>query len=124
MNIEKLLELLNAHDNVRIEYSFIDGRESLKVNGEEVIPSYDDSSIKKMIKEFKANIELLDDNTFTKVLEETKLSLTDVINLLDQESFTEEEAIQAQNYIETLSTSIKEKLADKMDTLYYIYNRF
>ena len=124
MDIEKLLELLNAHDNVRIEYSFIDGRESLKVNGEEVIPSYDDSSIKKMIKEFKANIELLDDNTFTKVLEETKLSLTDVINLLDQESFTEEEAVQAQNYIETLSTSIKEKLADKMDTLYYIYNRF
>lgn len=124
MNIEKLLELLNAHDNVRIEYSFIDGRESLKINGEEVNSTYDDSSIKKMIKEFKANIELLDDNTFTKVLEETKLSLTDVINLLDQESFTEEEAIQAQNYIETLSTSIKEKLADKMDTLYYIYNRF
>lgn len=124
MNIEKLLELLNAHDNVRIEYSFIDGRESLKINGEEVNSTYNDSSIKKMIKEFKANIELLDDNTFTKVLEETKLSLTDVINLLDQESFTEEEAIQAQNYIETLSTSIKEKLADKMDTLYYIYNRF
>ena len=124
MDIEKLLELLNAHDNVRIEYSFIDGRESLKVNGEEVIPSYDDSSIKKMIKEFKANIELLDDNTFTKVLEETKLSLTDVINLLDQESFTEEEAVQAQNYIETLSTSIKEKLASNMDTLHYIYNRF
>lgn len=124
MDIEKLLELLNAHNNVRIEYSFIDGRESLKINGEEVNSTYDDSSIKKMIKEFKANIELLDDNTFTKVLEETKLSLTDVINLLDQESFTEEEAIQAQNYIETLSTSIKEKLADKMDTLYYIYNRF
>lgn len=124
MDIEKIFELINSHDNVRIEYSFIDGRESLKVNGEEVIPSYDDSSIKKMIKEFKANIELLDDDTFTKVLEETKLSLTDVINLLDQESFTEEEAIQAQNYIKTLSTSIKEKLASKMDTLHYIYNRF
>lgn len=124
MDIEKIFELINSHDNVRIEYSFIDGRESLKVNGEEVIPSYDDSSIKKMIKEFKANIELLDDNTFTKVLEETKLSLTDVINLLDQESFTEEEAVQAQNYIETLSTSIKEKLASNMDTLHYIYNRF
>lgn len=124
MNIEKLFELLSTHNDIRIEYSFIDGRESLKVNGEELNTTYDDSSIKKMIKEFKANIELLDDDIFTKVLEENKLSLIEVVDLLDQESFTKEEAIKAQNYIETLSSSIKDKLNDKIDTLDYIYNRF
>ena len=53
-----------------IEYSYTDGKESLTVNGKEMLSQFDDSIIKEKINIYKENLELLDDCLFVSAMEE------------------------------------------------------
>ena len=94
MNIETLLNNLLSiiyknPENVKIEYSYIDGKESLLLNGEEQLKQFDDSRIKAIIKNYKENLDLLDDCVFVESLEslEDSIDFKQMDDLMHQEHF-------------------------------------
>lgn len=126
MNLERLLELVfNNPENISIEYSNINGKEKLVVNGEELIE--DDSEIKERIENYKANIKKLDDSLFEKVLDEAEkrnFNLLEMNNGLELEHYTAEDEFYANNVIDIMTELIQEVIEEEINKLADIYDQF
>ena len=133
MDLEKLFKLLfNTPENICIEYSNIDGKESLKINGEDFTDTpkeeeevYDDTSIKEYISKYKDNIKALDDCTFVEVIEEVEdiIDIQTLDSLLNQDSFTKDDAELIHGQIQIINTVIHEKLVNKIQDLQELLDR-
>lgn len=131
MNIETLLNnvlsiIYKNPEHVKIEYSYKDGKESLLLNGEEQLKQFDDSRIKTIIKNYKTNLDLLDDCVFVEALEslENNIDFQQMDELISQENFTQAEANIVEDLINMVNRSIKEKLNQKINELEDISTRF
>lgn len=129
MDLEKFFELLFSNpDNIHLEYSNINGQESLRINGEEIIDTpdeFDDTTIKEYIARFKDNIQLLDDCTFVEVIDEVEhiIDIQSLDELISQESFTEDEAELVYGQLNFINTVIHEKLANKVQDMIELLDR-
>lgn len=131
MDLEKLFKLLfNTPENICIEYSNIDGKESLKINGEDFTDTpkeevYDDTAIKEYISKYKDNIQALDDCTFVEVIEEVEdiIDIQTLDSLLNQDSFTKDDAELIRGQIQIINTVIHEKLVNKIQDLQELLDR-
>ena len=131
MDLEKLFKLLfNTPENICIEYSNIDGKESLKINGEDFTDTpkeevYDDTAIKEYISKYKDNIQALDDCTFVEVIEEVEdiIDIQTLDSLLNQDSFTKDDAELIHGQIQIINKVIHEKLVNKIQDLQELLDR-
>ena len=131
MNLDTLLNNLfqliySNPDKLNIEYSYKDGKKSLKVNGEEQLAQFDVSNVKKDIEVYRKNLELLDDCMFVEVCEsiENEIDLKQMDDLLKQESFTKAEANLVYDLIGKVNESIANKIDDRIEELKEIRNNF
>lgn len=122
-NMEEILNALLNGEIKSLEYSFIDGKETLKINGEE-IKNEEESKIQSLIKEYKENIELLDDCTFVEVLDETPFDLKHFDTLLNKKSLTKEESEYVEEAIKHMNNSIHNKLEKKIKDLTELIKKF
>ena len=143
MDLEKFFKLLLSNpENIHLEYSNINGQESLRINGEELFGTpdkekeekeeekeekeiYDDTAIKKYISNYKDNIQLLDDCTFVEVIEQVEdvIDIQVLDELLKQESFTQDEAELIYGQLNFINTVIHEKLANKVQDMIELLDR-
>lgn len=126
MDLTELINLLTHSDNISIEYSNIDGKESLKINGKEIEnkESFDDSEIKAKIEKYLKDIESIDDDLFVSVIESIKeINLGEFDDLCKQDSFTEEEAEIVNKDIDFMYNRIKEEIMSKVEQLADLYNK-
>lgn len=133
MDLEKFLELLFTNpDNISIQYSNINGKEKLIVNGKdlleeektsdnsEVKETYDDSEIKEKIALYKEKIEKLDDYIFEKVIDEAEkrhFNLCKMNKGLELEHYTPQDELYAINVIQVMSELIQEVVKDEIQKL-------
>lgn len=122
-NMEEILNALLNGEIKSLEYSFIDGKETLKINGKE-IKNEEESKIQSLIKEYKENIELLDDCTFVEVLDETPFDLKHFDTLLNKKSLTKEESEYVEEAIKHMNNSIHNKLEEKIKDLTELIKKF
>lgn len=143
--VKELFDLINIFNMVIPDGS----EESLEVNGmkvtlnkkdgvinisvtsdkdtkEEALETFDDSQIKEIIKEYKERIEELDDCLFVEAAEEMSkyFNMKRFDELLNQDTFTEQEATEVSEMIDQSSQIICNHLEDKINELVNIYNRF
>lgn len=131
MDLEKFIDLmLNHPGNISIEYTNMDGKESLRINGKDFTEKeeeFDDSEIKEKISLYKKKLETLDDDTFSNVIERAEkenMNLSEMNKGLELESYTEEDARYANDTIDVTTNLIKEVLSDKIEKLIQIYHNF
>lgn len=131
MNLEKLLELVfNNPEDISIEYSNINGKEKLIVNGEDLINQsipYDDSEIKEKIANYKAKIEKLDDYIFEKVIDEAEkrcFNLYEMNKGLELEKFTPQDDLYASNVIDIMTELIQEVIKSEVQKLIDVLENF
>lgn len=129
MNLNDLMNLvLNNLNDLKIEYSNINGKESLKVNGEEICNcakqckcnKYDDSKLVKRIESHKALLNKLDDCTFMEVVDYLKndnVNLSELNKFMDKESYTKDDELIADDYIEIVSNAMQNVIIRKMSEL-------
>lgn len=139
--IESLFNLVDAFNKVLPEKT----DESLEINGlkinlnkngneikisiisnEELDEEFDDTKIKEIIKEHKDNIKELDDNLFIEIVKDIRsvLDIKKFDELLNKESFNEDEASEVGNMINLSSQIICKHLQNKINELVNIYNKF
>lgn len=115
MNLEKILNYLfeNPNEIRSFSYSNINGEESLKINGEEILDKYDDSKLLSEIAKCKKILDSLDDCTFEDVIDDLKEdeNIKELNEIFEKEYITEEE-----------SNEICRKLKKINDTIYRIAN--
>lgn len=99
---------------------------SVTSDNEDAIEGFDDSCIKEIIKEYKERLNELDDDLFIEVVEamESSLDAQRFDELLNQDTFTEEEAAEVSEMIDQSSQIICDHLEDKINRLAAVYNRF
>lgn len=130
MNLEEFLTLLSTNpNNISICYENVNGKENLKVNGEDVllcVEEFDDSETIQLIEDYKENIELLDDCVFVDVMEEVSniFSVSELDKLLKKKSFTKREAEEIKGCIHHINMITREKLARKIAQFEELYERF
>ena len=88
--------------------------------------NFNDSDIKDLIKEYKENIENLDDDLFLEVIEDisTKIYLNKFNELLDLETFTEDEASEVEEMIDISADVISSHLKNKIQEMVKLYEKF
>lgn len=128
MDFEKLINLiLNNPENINIEYSNVNGKEKLVINGEEIKreESFDDSEIKEEVKNYKDIVEELDDCLFIEICDDIKESIDLVTfdELLKQDSYTEEEAEIVEQMLCFAETAIHEHVSNKIQDLQEILDK-
>lgn len=106
-----------------VKYIFNKDGENIKI---EVSESFDDTSTKEIVAEYKEGIKKLDDDLFVEVTEElsTKLNLKEFNELLDLESFNEEQADKVEEMISISSDIIGLHLQDKIQDMVELYKYF
>jgi len=99
---------------------------SVTSDNEDAVKGFDDSCIKEIIKEYKERIEELDDCLFVEAAEEMGqyFDVKRFDELLNQDTFTEEEAAEVSEMIDQSSQIICDHLEDKINELVDVYNRF
>ena len=121
MDFEKLINfILNNPKNISIEYSNINGEEKLVINGEEIKEeSFDDSKIKEEVKNYKDIVENLDDCLFLEIVEDMseKVDVKTFDELLEQDSYTEDEAEIVSQMMNITKTVIYEHIVQKIQDL-------
>ena len=134
-NFKEFKELLDLfykmHSGVIDEDLEIDGTKiSLHKDGKDLSihitsdnEEFDDTGIKEIVDEYKTNIDKLDDCLFVSALEDMDLDAKRFDELLNKDSFTEEEADEVEEMINHSVEVIKKHIADKMDELVDVYNR-
>ena len=87
---------------------------------------FDDSDIKEIIKEYKENIDSLDDDVFLEVVEELGkvIDLNYFNELLDAKEFDKKSASDVKEYIEISADIIASKLQSKIYDLVTLYEKF
>lgn len=95
MNLERLLELVFSNpDNLRVEYSNINGKETCFVNGINVLEkeeTFNDQAIKEKISLYKENLKYLDEWIWNLVIDEAtnrNFNLSEMDRILDLDSYT------------------------------------
>ena len=106
-----------------VKYKFSKDGEDIKI---EVSESFDDTSTKEVVAEYKENIKKLDDDLFVEVTEKlsTKLNLKEFNELLDLESFNEEQADKVEEMISISSDIIGLHLQHKIQDMVELYEYF
>lgn len=99
---------------------------SVTSDNEDAVEGFDDSCIKEITKEYKERIEELDDCLFIEAAEEMGqyFDVQRFDELLNQDTFTEEEAAEVSEMIGQSSQIICDHLEDKINELVDVYNRF
>lgn len=87
---------------------------------------FDNSDIKEIIKEYKENIDSLDDDVFLEVVEELGkvIDLNYFNELLDAKEFDKKSASDVKEYIEISADIIASKLQSKIYDLVTLYKKF
>lgn len=133
MNLEKLLEnyskLLEAafnSENINIQYSNVNGKEKLVVNGKDLIEEFDDSKIKERIAKFKESMDKLDSCTLTEACDKISehICLKDFDEFLNREHYSEKESENMNELLDKVCELIKEHIDEKIDTLSDLYELF
>lgn len=131
MNLESLIDLIP--ENCDQEFEINGNKLSVKRSGnvvevkvEMADDKFDDSEIKALISEYKENLEALDDQVFLDSVESLKkrVDIREFNDLLDLDSFTEEEAAIVESYINESNDIIRELLKTKLDNMCNLFNRF
>ena len=106
-----------------VKYLFNKDGENIKI---EVSESFDDTSTKEIVAEYKEGIKKLDDDLFVEVTEElsTKLNLKEFNELLDLESFNEEQANKVEEMIDISTDIICLYLYHKIQNMVELYESF
>lgn len=131
MNLEKFLELVFSNpENLRIEYTNINGKEVCLVNGINVLEkdtTFDDSFIKEKIANYKANLKNLNDYIFGLVIDEAekrKFNLSEMNKGLELEHYTAEDALYADNVIKMMTELIQEVITKEIENLTCVLHQF
>lgn len=131
MNLDKLLELLFANpDNISIQYTNVNGKEQLTVNGEDLIKeetTFDDSEIKRQIANYKSGIEEIDDTLFGMIIDEAEkrhFNLSEMNKGLELEHYTYDDALYASNTIQIMSELIQYVIKREIQRLMDILEKF
>lgn len=127
MNLNDLMKLmLNNIDNLKIEYSNVNGKESLKINdkeicrdkcGDECKCSYDDTELINKIENHKELLNSLDDCTFMEVVDYLKnqnINLKALNEFMDKSHYSEKDEITADNYIRIVSNAMRTIIYTRM----------
>lgn len=87
---------------------------------------FDDSATKEIVKEYKERIKALDDNLFVEIVEElkSKFNLTRFSELLDLESFDEDQAQEVEKMIDISTDIICLHLQHKIQDMVELYEKF
>lgn len=88
--------------------------------------TFDDSSTKKIVAEYKESIKALDDDLFLEIVDElsSKLDLKEFNSLLDLESFDEDQARKLEEMIDISTDVICLHLQHKIQDMVELYERF
>lgn len=129
MDLEKLIKLvLSNPDYIKIEYSNIDGQETLKINDKEISQdTFDDSYVLEKVQKHKAALDELDDCLFGEVLEilkENNVNLKEVHDLIEQEHYTESKAEEVLNWMEYLNQIVRCVIDKKLEELSSLRKKF
>ena len=124
MNLKELFKtLLQCNDDINIQYTNIDGKEKLLVNGIEISEgedqTFDDSGIKTEVIKFKEDLKQVDDNLFVVFCEQLSkiLDINEFNKLLDLKSFNEEQAVYTKGLINQSKTVLYELIDSRIDQL-------
>lgn len=128
MNLEKLLNLILSNpDKIKIEYTCVNGQESLKVNGKEISEEkFDDSPILERVEYHKQVLNELDDCLFMEIMDVLKSCNTDfnkVNDLMEQEHYNKQEAEQVTAWMDKIENIIIGLIRDKIEHLTEILNQ-
>lgn len=103
---------------------------NLKIEIEANIPEqdgeFDDSDTKKIVEEYKEGIKALDDDLFVEIVDKlkSKFDLTRFNELLDLESFNEEQAQEVEKMINISTDIICLHLQHKIQGMVELYEKF
>ena len=88
--------------------------------------TFDDSSTKKTVAEYKESIKALDDDLFLEIVDElsSKLDLKEFNSLLDLESFDEDQARKVEEMIDISTDVICLHLQHKIQDMVELYEKF
>lgn len=111
-------------EGYKISTSNING--NIQVNIEQVEEDYDDSEIKRIVAEYKENIDNLDDSIFLEVLDEIKdhLDIKTFDELINQDSYSEEDAEIVKSMIMFTNLVIRERIINKIEDLKELLVKF
>ena len=100
----------------------------IKIELEASLPekTFDDSSTKKIVAEYKESIKALDDDLFLEIVDElsSKLDLKEFNSLLDLESFDEDQARKLEEMIDISTDVICLHLQHKIQDMVELYEKF
>lgn len=133
-DLEKLIELMGnlipegtneEIDTDEYKISLVKDGDNIKIQIVEKEEAFDDSEIKEVVSEFKEAIEELDDDLFVEIAEDfsTKLNNKEFNDLLNLESYSEEQAAKVSEMIEIATTIIRSHIQNKIQNLFEIYDK-
>lgn len=106
------LHIVRDGDNISVSVETIEEEE------------FDDSEVIEFVKEFKENIKELDDQVFVECVESTSLDLNRFNELLKLEHFTEDEAEEVLEMIDSFTELIMHNLTHKINKLVELSKKF
>lgn len=115
MNFETLINEIISGKDICIEYSKINGKETIKINGEKIEPQ----PIKKEIEKYKSLIEKIDDCLFMDVCDEMAniFYLKNFEDLLAKDSYNDEEITVIEQCLDVFYKTLKKKATEKIEEL-------
>lgn len=133
-DLEKLIELMGnlipegtneEIDTDEYKISLVKDGDNIKIQIVEKEKAFDDSEIKEVVSEFKEAIKELDDDLFVEIAEDfsSKLDNKEFNDLLDLESYTEEQAAKVSDMIEIATNIIQSHIQNKIQNLFEIYDK-
>lgn len=120
MNLEHIINyLVQIPDNVKIEYSCVNGQESLKINGKEIDSLEEDDDFTKKVNHYIDIVDRLDDCSFMDVLDSIKeeIPLKEFSDSLSNKNLSLEEKSLCLARIELITSRIREQLTKKIKDL-------
>lgn len=108
-------------DGTKISLIKKDG--TIKINTE---TKFDDSKTKELVKAYKENIKLVDDDMFVEISEEleNQINLKEFDNLLNLKSFTSEQSSKVCDMISIACDITRNYLEHKIENLVKLCNKF
>lgn len=114
--IKQIIKIIeqSPNDDLNIFYLSTGEKELFQINGVDIISK--DNNIKKEINDFKSVIEDLDDCLFLEIVEdlESIIDIKTFDELLEQDSFTEEETEIVSHMISLSKTVINEHIQNRI----------
>lgn len=106
-----------------VKYSLNKEGDDIKIKASEI---FNDSSTKDMVASYKENVEDLDDDIFIEATEELakKMDISEFNDLLDLDSFNEEQASKVEEMISISSDVICSHLQQKIGDMIKLYEKF